>query len=52
MQMQRDNKGYINPGDREPERVEGLTGAVTAMLLTQRYLICAEKNGSICEINF
>lgn len=51
MQMQRDNKGYINPGDREPERVEGLSGAVTAMLLTQRYLICAEKNGSIALVN-
>ena len=50
MQQQRE-KGFVNPTDREPERVEGLSGAVTAMLLTQRYLICAEKNGSIALVN-
>ena len=37
--------------EREPERVEGLSTAVTAMVLTQRYLVCAERNGCIALVN-
>ena len=33
------------------ENVEGLTAAVTSMVLTQRYLICALSNGNVALVN-
>ena len=33
------------------DNVEGLTAAVTSMVLTQRYLICALSNGNVALVN-
>ena len=49
MQLQKEKPELFN---QEPtENVEGLSYGVTAMVLTQRYLVCALSNGNVALVN-
>ena len=49
MQVQKEKPELV--GQEPIENVEGLSYGVTAMVLTQRYLVCALSNGNIALVN-